>query len=797
MRLTISKALACLFGMFTALRIVCGAAEPSAAAQMEFFERNIRPVLAEKCYSCHSAAEKIKGGLALDTRDGIRKGGDTGRAVVPGDPAKSLLLRALRWEDPDLQMPPAKSGGKLPDGVLANFERWIAMGAPDPRDRAGAATATPRDLWSVRPPQKSAVPTPKDKAWPRTEVDCFVLAAMEPRGLRPVADSDPRALLRRVFCDLTGMPPNVITVDWFAGECAKGEAAKRAAYLAIVERLLESPHFGERWGRHWLDVARYAESSGLERNALYPTAWRYRDYVIQSVNADKPYPEFIREQVAGDLLPHASPEQEATHRVATAFLALGVKNLAEKNALLFEMDQVDEQIDTVSRAVMGLTVACARCHNHKSDPITMNDYYGMAGIFRSTETCYGTNGRNGRNASTLLPLSGPLRSAPAAGADSAKGNGPFAKAKKVKNLKKAGEETPGLTPQELMHRTAGVRDGTAKDSPIFLRGEVERPGPVVPRGMVQAFYKGSMPAIRGNTSGRLELANWLASAANPLTARVQVNRVWQHLFGEGLVRTADNFGVTGEPPTHPELLDYLSVRFMEQGWSLKKLVRELVLSRTYQLSTQVLAGNREIDPGNRMCWRSNPRRLDAEAIRDAMLVASGLIQLKPPGGSMVASIGDGVARARGRDFLNAQFHYRSIYLPIVRDFLPSCLEVFDFAEPSLVVAKRDASNVPTQALYMMNNPFVMEQARALAARATGGALERVAFMYRAALCRPPSAQEAARAQQFLRSESGELRLAPGQEFHPEAFVTLAQALLASAEFRYLVDSTSAAPEPLP
>jgi hypothetical protein len=773
-------------------------ADPSGGGQLEFFERNIRPVLVEKCYSCHSAAEKIKGGLALDTKDGIRRGGDTGKAVVPGDPSKSLIMRALRWEDPELQMPPSKSGGKLSDAVIANFERWIAMGAYDPRDRAGTASATPRDLWSVRSPQKGPVPTPKNKEWPRTAVDCFVLAAMEPRGLRPVADSDPRALLRRVFCDLTGMPPNVITVDWFAGECAKGEAAKRAAYVAIVDRLLESPHFGERWGRHWLDVARYAESSGLERNALYPTAWRYRDYVIRSVNDDKPYSQFIREQVAGDLLPHASEKQESEHRVATAFLALGVKNLAEKNPLLFEMDQVDEQIDTVSRAVMGLTVACARCHNHKSDPITMTDYYGMAGIFRSTETCYGTNGRNGRNASALLPLAGPSRPVPAAPPDLPRESAPFAKVKKAKNLKKSGERAPGLSPGDLMHWTAGVRDGPSKDSPIFLRGEIERPGPVVPRSMIQAFHKGPMPAIRGATSGRMELANWLASSANPLTARVQVNRVWQHLFGEGIVRTADNFGATGEPPTHPELLDYLSMHFMEQGWSLKRLVRDLVLSRTYQLSSQVLSENREIDPGNRMFWRSNARRLDAEAIRDAMLVASGLINVKPPGGSMVASIGDGVARARGRDFLNAQFHYRSIYLPIVRDFLPSCLEVFDFAEPSLVVAKRDASNVPTQALFMMNNPFVLEQARGLAGRALEGSIkERVAFMYRASLCRPPSPQEAAQAEEFLRAESGELRAAPGQAVHNEAFVTLAQALLASAEFRYLVDSTPVVPGSLP
>jgi len=786
---------------------------PPTPAQLEFFEKNIRPVLAEKCYKCHSASEKIKGGLTLDTREGIRTGGDTGRAVVPGNPKESVLLTALRWEDKDLQMPPQKEGGKLPDAVIANFEQWIAMGAPDPRVKTVVAGANSpagngQDFWPAKPPVKAAVPVVKDKAWPRTDIDRFILAGLESRGLKPVADSDPRALLRRVHCDLTGMPPSVETVDWFAKECAKGEAARQAAFTAIVDKLLQSPRFGERWGRHWLDVARYAESTGREQNQLYPTAWRYRDYVVTSFNADKPYDQFIREQIAGDLLPAATPAERNQHQVATAFLAMGVKALAEKDRIQFTMDQVDDQIDATSRAVLGLTVACARCHNHKYDPITVNDYYGLASIFRSTETLYGTEGKKGRNAAGFAPLvdevTGKLPADPVPNAAAVR-NARVAAIRPGPNAaqqKKAARNQPVVlfTPQELQHKTMGVREGAVRDYPIYVRGEVDQAGPVAPRSFVKVLGTPAAP-IPANASGRLQLAQWLTTPQNPMTARVMVNRVWENLFGQGIVRTADNFGTTGERPTHPELLDDLSVRFMQEGWSVKKLVREIVLSRAYQLSTVNDSSNREIDPDNRYCWRANPRRLDAETIRDAMLTASGLMDLKPPGGSMVASIGSGLARPYADEFTNAQFHYRSIYLPIVRDFVPACLQVFDFAEPSLVVAARGTTNVPSQALYLMNDPFVLEQSQALAKRfpATSGS-DRLALIYRAALCRPPSDAERARANDLLQAQGpGMTALNRGDATaaREDSWVTLCQALFASAEFRYLADVTPNSPKPLP
>ena len=811
------KALRSIFLLFSSA--LASWAEPAVSpdgaldrSQLDFFEKNIRPVLAEKCYKCHSASEKIKGGLRLDTREGIRAGGDTGRAVVPGNTKDSLLLTALRWTDKDLQMPPNKEGGKLPDAVIANFERWIALGAPDPRVVAaapGTVAGNAQDFWPAQPPVKRPVPAVKDTSWPRTEIDRFVLAAMEPRGLKPVQDSDPRALLRRVHCDLTGMPPSVDTVDWFARECAKGEAAKQAAFAAIVDKLLQSPRFGERWGRHWLDVARYAESTGREQNQLYPTAWRYRDYVIGSFNADKPYDQFLREQIAGDLLPTKTPAQRNEYQTATAFLALGVKSLAEKDRVQFEMDMVDDQIDTTSRAVLGLTVACARCHNHKYDPISTTDYYGLAGIFRSTKTLYGTEGKRGRNAAGFAPLvdektgvpppqvaTAPTPPVPARRAAllAAAATKPAAK-KALKN-----QPIPVFTPQDLMWKTMGVREGVVKDCPVYVRGEVDAAGPTVPRGFVKVLG-GTAPAISGSSSGRLELAQWLTSPQNPLTARVMVNRVWQHLIGQGIVRTPDNFGTTGDRPTHPELLDQLSLRFMQEGWSVKRLVREIVLSRTYQLSTCTDSSNREIDPDNRMCWRANTRRLDAETIRDAMLTSSGLMDLKPPGGSMVASIGSGLASRFSDEFTNAQFHYRSVYLPIVRDFVPACLSVFDFAAPTLVVADRGTTNVPSQSLYLMNDPFVIEQAQALARRfpaSTGQ--DRLALIYRAALCRPPTEAERTRAIALLRAESPAmtaLNHGDASAASEDAFVTLCQALFASAEFRYLADTTPTTTNPQP
>src|SRR5579884_1414937 len=376
---------------------------PPTADQVAFFEKKIRPVLADSCFSCHSKESgKSKGGLLLDTRDAVLKGGANGPALVPGEPNKSLLIKALRYHNENLHMPPK---GKLPDAVIADFEQWVRMGAPDPR--TGGAVARHdidiekgRRFWAFQPPRKHAAPRVRDTAWPRSDVDRFLLAAMEAKGVKPVADADRATLLRRVTFDLTGLPPTPEEVDAFVNDKAPD------AYEKVVDRLLASPRFGERWGRHWLDVARYAESSGKEVNINYPQAWRYRDYVIRSFNDDKPFDRFAREQLAGDLLPAANDRQQAEQLTATGFLAIGPKSHNERLPLHFELDVADEQIDATTQAFLGLTVACARCHDHKFDPIPQKDYYALAGIFRSTETCYGTVPLiQNRHPSPLLTLS--------------------------------------------------------------------------------------------------------------------------------------------------------------------------------------------------------------------------------------------------------------------------------------------------------------------------------------------------------------------------------------------------------
>jgi hypothetical protein len=789
--------------------------------QLEFFEKNIRPVLSSKCYKCHSAESKdVKGGLLLDTREGSRDGGDSGHAVVAGDIDESLIIKALKWQDKDMRMPPQKEGGKLPDNVIADFEQWIKMGAPDPRTggakvvKKNADTGKGKDFWAFQSPKASPPPDVKDSAWPRSDIDRFVLAAQEAKGLHPVADADRRTLIRRVYFDLIGMPPSPAEIEAYL----KDESPD--AFEKVVDQLLSSPRFGERWARHWLDVARYAESTGKERNVTYPTAWRYRDYVIAAFDADKPYDQFIREQIAGDLLPASDTRERNEHLVATGFLAIGVKGLNEKNAEQFRMDEIDEQIDTTTRAVLGLTVACARCHDHKFDPVPQRDYYALAGIFRSTRSYYGTNDANAKRNRhvtpllTLAPEEGDSAistepSQPSKAMPSVAPSRPFA-AKRLQKLAARNSQKAAELRQRLQRANAGaeirpdrdpsaadrcmgVGEGKPSNCNVLVRGEISQPGENVPRGFVTVLNAASAPAIPGNQSGRLELAQWLTSPSNPLTARVEVNRIWLHLFGRGLVRTADNFGVNGEMPSNPQLLDALAVQFMSDGWSEKRFIRSIVLSRTYQLASTANAAATEVDPDNILLWRASPRRLDAEAIRDAILTASGQMQTNPPHGSVVANIGDGnIGKGRKPAMLsNIEAEYRSVYLPIVRDFTPEVLEIFDFAEPSLVVAGRDVTNVPSQALYLMNNSFVREQAAAMCKRILATQIsysERITLAYELALSRPPSAVERARADRYLLDEARSLIPVKNGRTNDAAelsWSTFCQALFACAEFRYL------------
>jgi hypothetical protein len=701
-----------------------------------------------------------------------------------------------------MAFPPQPSNGSDAP-ALASLEK-----NPLPPKKEGTP-ANPRDFWSFQTPRRAPLPSVKQADWPRTDLDHFILAKLEAQNLKPVADATRGVWLRRVYFDLIGLPPSPQEMDAFL----KDESPK--AREAVVDHLLASRQFGERWGRYWLDVARYAESTGKERNFTYPDAWRYRDYVIASFNADKPYDQFVREQIAGDLLASSNDAERNERLIATGFLALGPKGLNEKNREQFTMDMVDEQIDATTRAVLGLTVACARCHDHKFDPIAQSDYYALAGIFKSTRTFYGTSGAQNRNASSLLPLAetappseisstesksetepaapaldrvtagkGKNKVTPARIAARLAAADPAQKARLMKRLQMQTQAAPAAASAATTAPQAmGAQEGRPADCSILVRGEIDHRGPMVSRGFVNVLAGEVTPNIPADRSGRLELADWLTRPDNPLTARVMANRVWMHLFGQGLVRTPDNFGANGERPSHPELLDYLATQFTTDGWSVKRLIRGIVLSRVYQLGSAIDARAVEADPDNVLLWRASPRRLDAESIRDAMLAASGQLDLAPMRASVVAQVGDGyVGRGIPAGRFNVSSNKRSVYLPIVRDAVPDVLDLFDFAEPSLVVAVRDVTNVPAQALYLMNSPFVVAQSRALAKRLLSQAgldhSQRVALAYQLTLSRAPTEAELARGVSYVRAESSD-----GDE---AAWANFCQALLASAEFRYVL-----------
>jgi hypothetical protein len=806
---------------------IAGAAD--ARPGIEFFETRIRPVLVEKCYQCHSVeADKRKGGLLLDSRDGIRKGGDRGPALVPGDPGNSLLLTAIRHADQDLKMPPKE---KLPETVVADFTAWIKMGAPDPRagqapppQTAAISIEEGRKWWSLQPIQRPAIPAVKDRAWPRTDIDRFVLAGLEAKGLKPVADADPRTFIRRASFDLTGLPPTPEEVQSFVAASTRNP---QSAIRDAVDRLLASPRFGERWGRHWLDIARYAESTGRYRNVPYIHAWRYRDYVIDSFNRDKPYDQFVREQIAGDLMPATDTRQRQERDIATGFLALGPKELHEKKLHRYRMDIADEQIDVVGRAILGLTVACARCHDHKTDPIPTEDYYALAGIFYSTEPLLGfpRDDQPELFGTGPKPLAGRELSFTLADHEElvrlyalrykqklAADRGRRARLLEAGLLNAPAEEQRAFLkgiPEQIkadadladtearlaklrarwlagMNDLAmGVRDARPTDLKVHVRGEDTILGAEVPRGFLRVLADDATPAVDRRQSGRLQLADWLASPRNPLTGRVIVNRVWHHLFGAGIVTSVDDFGRTGEPPTNPALLDHLATRLLDHRWSLKALIREIMLSRVYQLASNHDGANYEADAANTLHWRMSRRRLDVHALRDSILACSGALTLDRPASPVVPQW----PMDRVKADIAAQWHQkvgpvRTVYLPVVRDFVPHELRLFDLPDPELVTGARNVTTVPTQALYMLNNSFLLEQSQRLAGRilADSGTTDnkRIERLYLLLFARPPDSGELRDAAEFLANyPSAE------EKDHTAAWAALCQVLLGSGEFRYV------------
>ncbi|MEO8493879.1 MAG: PSD1 and planctomycete cytochrome C domain-containing protein [Planctomycetota bacterium] len=826
MRLLFTSAV--LFVVFSSSVTWTLAADPDNAgnvAGLALFEAKIRPMLAQHCYQCHSAKSGVpEGNLLLDSREATRKGGDRGPAVVPGKPNESLLLTAITHSDSELKMPPKKE--QLPAALIHDVERWIKLGAPDPRD----ASAVPkslvenleeaREFWALQKPVRHEPPTVQDKSWPNSAIDQFVLARLEASNLSPSADAELATLLRRLYFDLLGLPPSPETSQAFVSR-TQSEGFD-AAWEAEVDSLLASERYGERWGRHWLDVARFAESSGKEANISFPYAWRYRDYVIDCFNADVPFDRFLTEQIAGDLLSYASEDERARLLIATGFLALGPKNLDEANGFQFLADVIDEQIDTVTRAVMGHSVACARCHDHKFDPYAMEDYYALAGIFASTKTYFGTAVSPANRVSgdpLVLPqqASVPILHEGISAERVAALKLQLAALQKeeqegqaaVQRAIEAGEDASEIftiTDALRIFWTSGGIEGQLEkvddqgnplplamgvldreqllDIPLLARGDINRPGEPVPRGFPRVIDLHESAHVPVDASGRLEFAQWLTHPDHPLTARVMANRVWHYLFGAGLVRTTDNFGVTGESPSHPELLDYLAIRLVENGWSVKKLVREIVLTRTYRESSAYREAAFQVDPDNRLLWRASKRRLDAEAIRDAMLVASGELDVARPVGSLVGRvIGDRPISLIGLDTkipadLDDATH-RSVYLPVLRDRLPDVLDLFDFAEPSLVTGTRDTTNVPVQALYLMNSPFVQARATALAERIMATVENdqaRVQLAFTLCFNREPDAEELQIANEFL---------GDGSTSDKPMLISYCHALLSAAEFRNL------------
>jgi mono/diheme cytochrome c family protein len=864
------------------------AAEKIDPEQLAFFEKRIRPVLAEHCYKCHSAkAEKLKGSLLVDTKAGLLKGGSSGPAIVPGKPDKSPLIKSLKSTNEDEMMPP--KGDRLSPQVIADFEAWVRMGAPDPRtDTTGVAALSvdwnkAREHWAFKPVKQPATPKVKDAGkWAKSDLDRFVLAKLEAKGMEPSPLADKRTLIRRATFDLIGLPPTPQEVSDFLADTSP------TAFEKVIDRLLASPAYGERWGRHWLDVARYADTSGDRNNnprnrTTYPFAWTYRDYVIQAFNEDKPYDQFIREQIAGDRL--ASADNKAP-LAAMGFLTVGKRFMGNQNEV------IDDRIDVITQGLMGITAACGRCHDHKFDPVSQKDYYALHGVFSSSvepsEEPMLTKPKSEADYQDFLKKSAEIqeriantknvvedrlldgfrnsvdkyllgvRDLQLAGgkgtkairekrgldleifdqwadylkADVRKRDGIFAPWIALAELKDAefatqapalaakfaadksinelvaqlfspapqsiaalaegygklfreterlhdkGEKLEGARAelQRLLHggkgtpiylsaaalrRVAGAqlnaaearerekldelkRDhpgsppramalndlDRARDSYVMIRGEPNNRGPVVKRRWLEIFGgSDNKPFTTG--SGRLDLANEVASKDNPLTARVFVNRVWNWHFGDALVRTLGDFGLRSDPPANQELLDYVAARLMADGWSVKRLHKLIMLSATWQQGSHDNPANSKLDPGNSLFWRQNLQRLDFETMRDTLLTLGGKLDLADRGGPSDQD-------------LNASDR-RTVYGYVDRARIPDSLRIFDFANPDMTAPGRVLTTVPLQALYLMNNGFVVEQARSIAGRPEllSGAKdeEKVQFLYQLFFQRAPSAAE--------------------------------------------------------
>lgn len=739
--------------------------------QTEFFERHIRPVLVEHCYECHSAgAKKLKGGLVLDSRAGVMRGGDTGPSITPGEPDASLLIQAIRHTDPNLTMPP---DARLPAETIANFEKWVRMGAPDPRteDTVAAARAKSsidwtkaREWWSFRPITSPAPPAVKDNGWPANGLDRFILARLEKEGLSPSKPAEKRALIRRATFDLTGLPPTPEEIDAFLADTSPD------AFARVVDRLLDSPRYGERWGRHWLDVVRYADTAGDNSDFPIPQMYRYRNWVIDAFNRDLPYDRFVSEQLAGDLMPAADNEDRFQQIIATGYIA----NARRFGSRVDDYPQhltIEDTIDNLGRTFLGLTVNCARCHDHKFDPITADDYYALYGVFHSTR--YPWPGIElEQKQRDLVPLVEPAKLADAESARKARDDEQRRLEKEVQKLRDSVKDAPAdgkkaveekikdaekiakdhaLKPLPF-HLAYAVAEGAKfEDVPIQQKGDPAKPGAVARRHFLTVLG-GAELGSGSKVSGRLQLAGWITDPANPLPMRVMANRIWQHHFGRGLVPTPNDFGKQGKPPSHPELLDWLATQFRQSGGSLKAMHRLILLSSTYRQSTTRSEAAMERDPGNELLAAFPRRRLDAEAIRDTLLTVGGTLDGKPGGEHPFPPQTDWKFTQHNPFRAVYPTHSRSVYLMTQRIQRHPYLAIFDGADPAASTAARLTSTTPLQALFFLNDPVVHEQADGLAKRLIRDAADdvaRVKLAYQLTLGREASAVEIDAALKFI------------------------------------------------
>ena len=919
--------------LLTGLAATAVCDEATTSSQLEFFEKRVRPLLVQHCYECHSA-KQIKGGLHLDSAQGWKNGGDSGVVIVPHEPNSSRLIEAVRYSNEDLQMPPT---GKLRPEDIQTFEQWIEQGATDPRTDVTTATQPAlkgmsvedgRRFWSFAPVRVPEIPQPSTPDWARTPIDAFVMSKLESKGLQPAPRADRRTLIRRATLDLTGLPPSPVDVAAFVADDSAD------AYDRLLDRLLESPDYGVRWGRHWLDVARYAESNGLDENLAFGSAWRYRDYVVDAFNNDKPFDRFLQEQIAGDLMPDVSVQS----RIATGFLVLGAKVLAEPDREKLDMDTIDEQLDSTGKAFLGMTLGCARCHDHKFDPIKQTDYYGLAAIFKSTrtfgETNYGaikhwneysfaTEAEKASlktideeiaakkaaastfkaEATTRLRIEVRTKAgiylATAAGIDPdtslidlqalaeplglhprilhhcrhhlkfhaddplflkwrelqavgdsdgirdhyaalfAAADAAFAAAKTINAaatssgdaaldaVREALDDPSGFlaippkpefafdeTTLVEYHRLAelarvresnaadessamSVADGTVLASlPICVRGDHRNLGDAIPRAFPAVMLEAATPVtLPENQSGRLQLAEWMASPNHPLTSRVIVNRIWRWHFGRGLVASTDNFGILGDPPSNPQLQDWLANHFTTSGWSIKSLHRLIMTSSVYQMDSQHPRSPEfsVIDPEVEFLWRFRRQRLDAEQIRDAILHVSGRLDRTFGGKTVPLRNRQFVFDHTSIDHTKYSGLRRAIYLPVIRNNLYTMFEQFDFPDPTMPTGSRNTTVVAPQALLMMNSELVMDSADEMARSLINDRsdpIHRIQLGYDRAISRPPTDTETELALNFIlqmTTQGGATDVT--EEYHRlaelRAWSLFCQTLLACNEFIYV------------